>query len=151
MGTDEIAIRIPNDNDSLGPAETAALNAAALCERTQAAASILQEASVMNEQELSAGNVHLIVELTATEDKHIELGRRIASLAQASRREDGVLRYDVVQDATDKNIFRFIECWVDNAALVSHQATEHVASFSQDASSLLAKPYTMLTGTLLQE
>jgi quinol monooxygenase YgiN len=105
----------------------------------------------MNEQAHPAGNVHLIVEVTASEGKHVELGRRIASLARASRSDDGVVRYDVVQDATDKNVFRFIECWRDNAALAAHHRTEHVASFSQDAPSLLAKPYTMLMGNLLEE
>jgi quinol monooxygenase YgiN len=105
----------------------------------------------MNDQAPSAGNVHLIVELTATEGKHVELGERIAVLARASRVEDGVLRYDVVQDATDKNTFRFIECWHDSAALAAHHATKHVASFSKDAPPLLAKPYTIATGSLLNE
>nr|WP_245198029.1 putative quinol monooxygenase [Jiella mangrovi] len=96
-------------------------------------------------------NVHLIVELTALEGKAAELGQHIAALARASRGEDGVIRYDVVQSAADENVFRFIECWRDEAALTAHQATAHVVTFGQNALPLLARPYTIMAGKLLDE
>jgi quinol monooxygenase YgiN len=105
----------------------------------------------MTEQTPSIGNVHLIVELTAQDGKQAELGERIATLAHATRRDDGAIRFDVVQDATDKNVFRLIAYWRDSAALTAHQATAHLAAFSEAAPALLAKPYTMVTGTLLAE
>jgi quinol monooxygenase YgiN len=87
----------------------------------------------MSNETLSARNVHLIVEVTALEGKHLELGDQLKSLARASRSDDGVLGYDVVQDATDEKTFRFIECWRDSTALAAHHATQHVASFVESA------------------
>lgn len=47
----------------------------------------------------------------------------------ASRFEDGCIEYAYSRDLIDPNLLRIIERWKDKAALVSHFAEPHMATF----------------------
>ena len=49
----------------------------------------------------------------------------------ASRFEDGCIEYAYSRDLIDPNLLRIIERWKDKAALVSHFAEPHMATFRQ--------------------
>lgn len=65
-----------------------------------------------------------------------------ASLANAtgSRREPGVLRFDIVQDREDPTRFVLVEIYRDNAAAAAHKETPHYAAWRDAVADLMAEP-----------
>ena len=53
-------------------------------------------------------------------------------LAEASRKEAGNLRYEVVTQANRANHFTLVEIWKDQGALEAHEAAKHTVKFRHD-------------------
>jgi quinol monooxygenase YgiN len=53
----------------------------------------------------------------------------LKKLAEDSRKDDGNLRYDVVQQSNRPNHFTVIEVWKDRKAFDAHATAEHVRAF----------------------
>lgn len=62
--------------------------------------------------------------------------------AQASVREPGVLRFDVVQDVEDPTRFVLIEAYRDVAAHAAHRETAHYKAWRAAVDDLMAEPRT---------
>lgn len=79
-------------------------------------------------------------------DVHVKSGDveafRIATLANASasRREPGVVRFDVVQDLEDETRFVLVEVYRDAAAAAAHKETAHYAAWRDAVAPLMAAP-----------
>ncbi len=77
---------------------------------------------------------------------HVKAGAeeafRIASLANAgaSRREPGVVRFDLLEDREDPARFVLVEIYEDAAAAAAHKDTPHYAAWRDAVSSLMAEP-----------
>lgn len=71
----------------------------------------------------------------------VEAFRR-ASLAnaEASRREPGVVRFDVVQDRDDATRWVLVEVYRDAAASAAHKETAHYATWRDAVAPLMAEP-----------
>ncbi len=67
---------------------------------------------------------------------------RAASLAnaEASRRERGVLRFDLLGDREDPRHFVLVEVYRDAAAAAAHKETAHYAAWRDAVASLMAEP-----------
>ncbi len=67
---------------------------------------------------------------------------RIASLANASasRKEPGVVRFDVVQDLEDAARFVLVEVYRDAAGAAAHKETAHYAAWRDAVAPLMAAP-----------
>lgn len=67
---------------------------------------------------------------------------RTATLANASasRKEPGVVRFDVVQDLEDATRFVLVEVYRDAAAAAAHKETAHYATWRDAVASLMAEP-----------
>ncbi|OZJ03859.1 hypothetical protein BZG36_03677 [Bifiguratus adelaidae] len=57
-----------------------------------------------------------------------QLASILTQLAQASRQEEGVLRYDPHQSLDDPTIFYIYEVYVNEAAWRKHEETDHFQS-----------------------
>lgn len=64
----------------------------------------------------------------------------LASLAEASRREAGNLRFDVVQHTMRGNHFTVIEAWRDRQALDAHVAAAHTRQYRDELQPLTGSP-----------
>jgi quinol monooxygenase YgiN len=53
------------------------------------------------------------------------------AMADASRKEDGCLRYEFSVDIQDPHRFLVFEQWENQAALDAHSETEHMATFRE--------------------
>jgi quinol monooxygenase YgiN len=62
--------------------------------------------------------------------------------AQASRREPGVLRFDVIQQADDPTRFVLIEIYRDAAAQAAHKETPHYPVWRDTVADMMAEPRT---------
>jgi (4S)-4-hydroxy-5-phosphonooxypentane-2,3-dione isomerase len=67
---------------------------------------------------------------------------RAASVAnaEASRREPGVLRFDVLADRDDPTRFVLVEVYRDAAAAAAHKETAHYAAWRDGVADLMAEP-----------
>ena len=62
--------------------------------------------------------------------------------AEASRKEPGVVRFDVIVDQVDPNRFVLIEIYRDNAAVIAHKETAHYKLWRDVVAPLMAEPRT---------
>jgi len=67
---------------------------------------------------------------------------RAASVAnaEASRREAGVLRFDLLADREDPGRFVLVEVYRDAAAAAAHKETAHYAAWRDAVADLMAEP-----------
>jgi autoinducer 2-degrading protein len=60
--------------------------------------------------------------------------------AAASRREPGILRFDVLSDRTDAAHLVFVEVYRDEAAAAAHKETDHYAQWRDTVAPMMARP-----------
>ena len=60
--------------------------------------------------------------------------------AAASRREAGILRFDVLSDRSDAAHLVFIEVYRDEAAAAAHKETDHYARWRDTVAPMMARP-----------
>ncbi len=61
-------------------------------------------------------------------------------LVEASQKEAGNIFYHFHQDFDNKEKIAFIECWADQDAIDSHNASPHFTSICPQLNALLAEP-----------
>jgi len=62
--------------------------------------------------------------------------------ARESRKEPGVLRFDLLQRCDDENSFLLIEVYRDDAASAAHKTTPHYAVWRDAVEPMMAQPRT---------
>jgi quinol monooxygenase YgiN len=70
--------------------------------------------------------VHVVARIAALPKRTADVKALLLNLAAESRREDGCLRYEVLADEQDPNVFVLVEEWQSSGALEAHNATRHV-------------------------
>lgn len=65
--------------------------------------------------------------------------------AEASRREPGVLRFDVVQDRDDPTHVVLVEVYADEDAPAAHKLTDHYATWRDRVAPMMARPRSATT------
>ncbi len=63
------------------------------------------------------------------------------AFAEASRKDDGNLRFDVMQRIGPSYHFSIVEVWTDAKAQTAHAATAHTKQFREKLQALLRSPY----------
>ena len=63
---------------------------------------------------------------------------------QNSRKEEGILRFDLYQDVENPTHFTLLEVYRDAAAQASHKQTDHYERWRVAAEPLMAEPRTRL-------
>lgn len=67
----------------------------------------------------------------------LDAGREaLDAMITASRAEEGCIEYAYSTDILDPHLLRIVEKWVDEAALVTHFQTPHMAAFQKALSEL---------------
>ena len=64
-----------------------------------------------------------------SEEKRDEYLKLMKHLVSESRKEEGVLFYSHYEDVQDRNTFIVVENYVDEAAIKSHNESEHLQMF----------------------
>jgi quinol monooxygenase YgiN len=84
----------------------------------------------------------LIVQVHVRVNPGAEAAFRDASLAnaEASRREPGVVRFDLIADREDPTRFVLVEIYRDAAAAAAHKETAHYAAWRDAVAGLMAEP-----------
>ena len=71
-----------------------------------------------------------------------EFKRATIENASASRREPGIARFDVVQQADDPERFVLVECYRTAEAVSAHKETAHYAKWRDTVAEMMAEPRT---------
>ena len=84
----------------------------------------------------------LVVHVHARVKAGAEEAFRAASRAnaEASRREPGVVRFDLLADREDPGHFVLVEIYRDAAAATAHKETAHYAAWRDAVAGLMAEP-----------
>ena len=85
-----------------------------------------------------SGTVHVIAHVDVAPNSQVPV--LLARLAEASRREAGNLRFDVVQHTMRANHFTVIEHWRSQQALDSHVAAAHTRQYRDELQPLTGSP-----------
>ena len=85
-------------------------------------------------------HVSVVVKITARPDAATPMRAAVLALAAASRKEDGCIRYDVLQNSTEPHVFVLVEEWLSAAHLQAHNLTPHVHEAVMKATPLAAAP-----------
>lgn len=82
----------------------------------------------------------LLVKIRVIPDGVEAFKRACAANAEATLREEGAARYDVVQDAADPTRFLLIEAYLDKDAHLLHRQMPYVETWRQAVNPLMAEP-----------
>ena len=83
--------------------------------------------------------VRVLARITARPDKIEELTSILRCLVRETRKENGCISYQLLQNKADPGDFTFVEEWESDSAIDTHFITAHVQDAFSKAASLLAK------------
>jgi quinol monooxygenase YgiN len=103
---------------------------------------LLPFAAVTAAQAQDAGDsaVYAVTYIDVTPATRAADAALLRQLAAASRKEPGVVRYEVFQRGTPANQFAIIEIWKDQQSYDAHAAAAHVKTFRQQIEPHLVAP-----------
>jgi quinol monooxygenase YgiN len=80
--------------------------------------------------------IYMFAKFEAKAEKRDELFARLHEMVVLTTKEPGCVFYHLHIDREAKNIFYFMECWKDQAALDFHMQTPYVQAILRDSVSL---------------
>lgn len=103
---------------------------------------IHQEFSVDGAKELAAGSFAAVTHVDVPPPRREETETLLRKLADDSRNDDGIVRYDIFQqNAPRTNHFTVVAVWRDEKDFASHQQLEHTREFRESLGPMLGAPY----------
>lgn len=70
--------------------------------------------------------VRVVARVVARSDKVRELHALLRGLLEPTRKEQGCVTYELLENRTDPTDFTFVEEWANDAAIDAHLQTAHV-------------------------
>jgi quinol monooxygenase YgiN len=84
--------------------------------------------------------VHIVTHVDTLPAPQSDAPELLRRLAEASRKDEGNLRFDVLQHATRGNHFTVVETWQTQKALDAHLAAAHTTEYREMLHSMLGSP-----------
>jgi quinol monooxygenase YgiN len=87
--------------------------------------------------------MYIVLVHSHIQPEHVERFREITlQNAEASRREEGCMRFDVIQQAVDPTRFTFVEVFNAEEDGVAHRESSHFKKWLEEAVPLMVEPRT---------
>lgn len=87
--------------------------------------------------------MYIILVHSHVQAEHVERFREVTlQNAEASRSEEGCVRFDILQQTDDPTRFTFIEVFKSEADAATHRETSHFKKWLEEAVPLMAEPRT---------
>jgi quinol monooxygenase YgiN len=96
--------------------------------------------TIAHAQDASDPTVYMVTYLDVTPASRAADAALLRQLAAASRKDPGMVRYEVFQRGTPANQFAIIEIWKDQQSYDAHAAAAHVKTFRQQIEPHLVAP-----------
>jgi len=91
------------------------------------------------EMPVASKTVKVIARITALSDQCEAMALMLMVLVEPTRKEEGCINYQFLQNTTDPGDFTFVEEWVSGSAIDAHLLTPYVHEAFSRAKPLLAK------------
>lgn len=82
-------------------------------------------------------NLHIVALFRFKESDLIDAIELLKKLANATRKEEGCLQYDIIEDRENKGVFFIVELWETDEHHFKHSTTEHLQDFKLQAAPIL--------------
>ena len=96
--------------------------------------------TIAHAQDANDPTVYMVTYLDVTPASRAADAALLRQLAAASRKDPGMVRYEVFQRGTPANQFAIIESWKDQQSYDAHAAAAHVKTFRQQIEPHLVAP-----------
>lgn len=75
---------------------------------------------------MPSNGLRVVARIKAKQDKVEEVRRLLSGLIEPTRREEGCVTYELLQNREDPTDFTFVEEWASDEAFGRHFETEHL-------------------------
>lgn len=82
-------------------------------------------------------NLHIVALFRIKENYLIDAIELFKKLVNATRKEEGCLQYDLVEDIENKGVFFIVEIWETQEYHFKHSGTEHLMEFRIQSAPML--------------
>ena len=89
---------------------------------------------------MSEHSFRVVARIKARPDKVEEVEKLLGGLVEPTRREEGCVSYELLQNRADPTDFTFVEEWANDAALERHFETEHIQNALSRVPDLTSEP-----------
>ena len=96
------------------------------------------------------GSVYVISFVDATPNFAMDCAKLLMQFAAESKKDPGVVRFDVLRQDSRGNHFLISEVWRSRKDFEAHTALEHTKQFREKLQPMLGSPYDERVHTLLQ-
>ncbi|SHM07682.1 putative quinol monooxygenase [Chryseobacterium polytrichastri] len=82
-------------------------------------------------------NLHVVALFKFNENYLMDAVELFQNLVKETRKEEGCLQYDLIEDKDNKGTFLMIELWESEEHHNLHNGQDHLLNFRQDASKMI--------------
>ncbi len=82
-------------------------------------------------------NIHVVALFKLNENYLMDAVELFQTLVRETRKEEGCLKYDLVEDKDNKGTFLMVELWESEEHLNRHNGQDHLLNFRKDISKML--------------
>lgn len=91
-------------------------------------------------------NLHIVAVLKFKENHLLEAIEILRRLVNETRKEEGCLQYDLIEDHIRKGTFFIIEKWETDEHHFKHSESEHLKKFREEISDIVEERTTVYKG-----
>jgi quinol monooxygenase YgiN len=107
-------------------------------------------ATMLGESAYAQGNAIFLATYVDVMPNSVDAAERLLDrYREASRKDDGNLRFQVLEEISRPNRFAIVEAWKDKAALDAHVAADHTRAFREKLRAIQNAPYDERVNNLL--
>lgn len=84
-------------------------------------------------------NLYIVALFQFKENDLMDALELLKKLVFETRKEEGCLQYDLIEDHTNKGVFFIMELWESDEHLHQHNGSDHLMNFRNQSASMLEK------------
>ncbi|KMQ70914.1 putative quinol monooxygenase [Chryseobacterium koreense] len=92
-------------------------------------------------------NLHIVALFRFRENYLMDAIELFKKLVAETRKEEGCLQYDLVEDYENKGVFLMIELWESHEHYLQHDVSDHLRDFRNQSRAMLEDPIQVYKGT----
>jgi quinol monooxygenase YgiN len=89
----------------------------------------------------AGGKLYVVTHIDVTPDYTADGSKLLLQFAAESRRDPGVVRFELLQDNARSNHFALVEVWENMKAFEGHQEAQHTKRFREKLQPMLGSPF----------
>jgi quinol monooxygenase YgiN len=111
---------------------------------------MLMAAAAAFPQSDAAARLYVVIHIDTTPNFAADGPKLLQKFAADSRKDPGVVRFELLQDLSRKNHFTLVEVWESQRAFDAHLEADHSKQFREKLQPMLGSPFDERLHTILQ-